>query len=465
MSTPPLALTNLVDINVTVAPALPVAAGFNQGLFVGPSTVIPSYGAGARIQQFSSTTAMLDAGFTDSDPEYIAAQIYFSQNVPAQFIWIGRQDLTAIKTATIASGEAGTGYVVGDKVTVVQSGGSYGVLTVLTIGGSGAVETLGTTVGNQGTGYTVANGLATTGGTGTGLEVDITAVGESLLQASQACRAASNSWYGLAVNNPVDADNLALSEWADPLWTSTRYYPWSNDVAIINGTADNLALQLQTLELRVLGTYSTTQSGVYPNNIYAAAAVMGVEMGLNTGLAGSFFSTAAKQLVGIAPEPLTQTEYTNIVAAGFNAYCNFQPYQFYEPGFMSNGAPNYLWLQLAVLVANIQIDVLDVIDSNPVVPQTNAGEQLLLQAVNQACANSASIGFLAAGTWTGAPVLPQYGGPSNGSALPLGYVAVAPPYSQVSQANIDAGKAAPIYCCVTSAGAVQSLVIGVYAEL
>ena len=94
MSTPPLALSNLVDISVTIAPALPVAAGFNQGLFVGSSTVIPSYGPNARVQQFSSTTAMLDAGFTSSDPEYIAAQIYFSQSPQPEFVWIGRQDLT-----------------------------------------------------------------------------------------------------------------------------------------------------------------------------------------------------------------------------------------------------------------------------------------------------------------------------------------------------------------------------------
>jgi Protein of unknown function (DUF3383) len=533
-TTPPLALTNLVDISVTVAPTLPIAAGFNQGLFIGSSTVIPSYGANARLRQYSSTTAMLTDGFTASDPEYLAMQIYFSQNPPPQFGWVGRQDLTAIQTAvpagrkvtdgaitalsttftsatanfisgdvgsqiivagagvggvdlvtTIASytnpttvdltvdasttvtgaatwvGAYGSGYKANDVITVVQSGASYGQLTVLTVGADGQVLTLGTTVGNQGTGYTVANGLSVTGGSGTGLEVDITAVGETLLQASQACRAASNGWYGLAVNAPADADNLALAAWATPLWQTTRYYPWSDTAAIVAGTTGNLALEMQAAKYKVLGTYATTQSGLYPNNVYAAAAVMGVEMGLNTGLAGSFFSTAAKQLVGIAPEPLTQTQYTNLVNAGFNAYCNFQPYQFYEPGFMSDGSPSYLWLQLAVLVANLQIDILDVIASNPVVQQTNAGEHLLLQGANQACANSASIGFIAPGIWNGAPVL----GLATGDPLNLGYLAQAPPYSTISQADIDAGKAAPIYIAITSAGAVQSIVIGVYTQL
>ena len=44
------------------------------------------------------------------------------------------------------------------------------------------------TVGQQGTGYSVATGLSTTGGSGTGLQVDITAIGESALQAAMACR-------------------------------------------------------------------------------------------------------------------------------------------------------------------------------------------------------------------------------------------------------------------------------------
>ncbi len=369
--------------------------------------------------------------------------------------------VTTVANATAYIGNYGVNYKVGDLVTVVQPGASYGVLTVLTVGSSGQVLTLGTAIGNQGTSYSVANNLSVTGGSGTGLEVDVTAIGETLLQAVQACRVASSAWYGVAVNAPVDADNLALSAWADPLWQTTRYYPWSSDAGIPAATANNLALQLQTLKYRVLGIYATTQGGLYPNNAYVAAAVMGVEMGLNTGLAGSFFSTAAKQLVGIATEPLTQTEYTNIVAAGFNAYCNLQPFSFYEPGFMSSGDPSYLWLQLAVLVANLQIDILDVIASNPVVQQTNAGQQLLLQAANQACANSASIGFLAGGVWNGAPVLNL----STGDPLPLGYLNQSPPYAKVSAANIAAGKAAPIYCTVTSAGAVQSITIGVYTQL
>ena len=402
MATPPLSLSNIVDISVTVSPAAAVAPTFNQGLFIGPSTVIPTYGSGTlRLRQYATPQAMLTDGFTTNEPEYIAAQIYFSQTPAPQFIWIGRQNGTALQTITINT--AGTGWAVGDKFTVTQGGASYGTGTIVAETG-GVPSSIAVVSGSQGTGYAVASDLATVAvspSTGTGLFVNITVIGETLLQAATACRAASTVWYGLAVNNPADADNLALAEWADPLWQTTRYYLWSNDTAIPNAGASNLALQLQGLELRVLGLYSTTQSGVYPNNIYAAAGLMGVEMGLNTGLPGSFFTSAHKQIAGIAPEPLTQTQFTTIKTQGFNVYCNMAPYNVFEPAIMSNGDQAYLWLNLAMLVTNMQYYVMNVLSSMPAVPQTNSGEQLLLQAVNNACDVAVAIGFLAGGNWEG----------------------------------------------------------------
>ena len=692
MAVSPLSLSDLVDISVTVAPAAATASSFNQGLFIGPSTVIPSYGANPRLRQYTSTTSMLSDGFTTSSPEYIAAQIYFSQNTAAQYMWIGRQDLTAIQTAvpngrtvmdgvmsttanaaylvsvtaaftsadvgkaitvtgagsagvdlnttissvisgfvavlavacttsvtsatvaigravangamssttnptyltsatiafvagdvgstvivagagtagadlvttvasvtsgtvavlalpclttvstahvilgrsttngvmstttaatflasataafvsgdigsairvvgagvagadlvtTVASingsaiavltaaattsiastqaslGAVGVGFKVNDVVTVVQSGASYGMLSVLTVGTSGQVLTLGPVISGQGTGYSVATGLTATGGSGSGLTVNITAVGETLLEAAEACRIANSTWYGLTVNAPTDADNLALAEWADPLWQTTRYYPYTASAAVLNGTAANLFLQLQALSLRVFPIYATTQNGLYPNNVYAAVAVMGVEMGLNTGLAGSFFSTAYKQLVGIAPEPLSQTQYANITGSTGskfygNVYADFGPFEFLQPSFMSNGAPSYLWLFTAMLVANMQYNILNAQAAANVIPQTNPGQQVLLSAVDTACATIASIGFIAGGVWSGSTVLSL----SAGQAVPDGYLNQSQAYAKQSTANRAAGEAMPIYSAIITAGAVQSLLIGVTVQ-
>ena len=193
---------------------------------------------------------------------------------------------------------------------------------------------------------------------------------------------------------------------------------------------------------------------------------MGVEMGLNTGLAGSFFTVAHKTLAGIAPEPLTQSQYNTILSSGFNVYGNFSgTYQLEEPGFMSNGAPSYLWLNLAMLVAQLQNQEMAVLQDNPAVPQTNAGEHLLIQAANAACATLAGIGFLAGSTWEGASVNLTGLSVENGQAIPSGYLNLAQPYSQQSPSDRAAGKAMPIYTFITTAGAVQSLLVAVYTQL
>lgn len=105
-------LSLIVDVNISIAGVGASPPAFNQGLIIGTSAVIPTVGVNSRLQQFTSTAAMLTAGFSSSSAEYIAAQIYFSQNpgAPPLYLWIGRQNLTAIASAIPHSGNLGTGY-------------------------------------------------------------------------------------------------------------------------------------------------------------------------------------------------------------------------------------------------------------------------------------------------------------------------------------------------------------------
>lgn len=77
-----------------------------------------------------------------------------------------------------ANATGGTGYVVGDVLTVVQGGASGGTVTVSAVS-AGAVTGIAQQPVSIGTGYSVANGLATTGGSGSGALVDVTAVQSS----------------------------------------------------------------------------------------------------------------------------------------------------------------------------------------------------------------------------------------------------------------------------------------------
>ena len=540
MSTLPLSLSDIIEVNVSVAQPAIAPFAFNEGLMIGPSSVIPSYGPNSRIRQYTDTDEMLTDGFTDTDPEYLAAVLYESQPSNPGDFWIGRQDGTAIATAvpsgrtvldaamsssvnptyldsataafvsgdigaavrvvgagaagadlvtTIASitsgteavltdpaattvtaaqasiGAVGSGYAVNDLV-YPSTGGTNAVLRVSSAGESGVVTGLATIVGSQGTGFSVEAGLATTtNGSGTGLEVDVTAVGETPLQAVQACQLLNQNqqWYGVMVCGATDADHLAIGAYVTANWQQLAYFGNTVDPDVANGVAGNVALQAKTLLYKIFLSYSTTQGGLYPNNIYAAAAILGEYAGLNTGLSGSAFTMALKQIVGIAEELITQNQYNNLLNARCNAIVQFGPYtnELYN-GILSSGDYFDQILFRAMLVNRIQIDLMNLLTSVPKIPQTNAGEQLLIGQVDQACQSMVDIGYIAPGVWTGAPIL---NGIVTGQTLPTGFLNQAQPYSAQSSGDRAARKAMPIYCAIIEAGAVHSVQVNVNVQI
>jgi hypothetical protein len=130
--------------------------------------------------------------FTPSDIFQGPADVYFDLQAPVSAVpptTVGTHTIAldglgqptgtfsygAISAATLGGG--GSGYAVGDILTVVQSGGSNGLIRVLTISG-GAVLTF--RILHGGSGYSTGTGLATTGGTGAGCTIDITTISPGL---------------------------------------------------------------------------------------------------------------------------------------------------------------------------------------------------------------------------------------------------------------------------------------------
>jgi hypothetical protein len=92
-------LTNIVNVSVQVSPLSVVNSAFNLGLIVGSSTVIS---ATTRVRLYSGTDDMLAGGWLGTEPEYLAAQIYFSQSPRPNKVAIGRWDITGAETAVQA---------------------------------------------------------------------------------------------------------------------------------------------------------------------------------------------------------------------------------------------------------------------------------------------------------------------------------------------------------------------------
>lgn len=460
MSTTPLSLSNIVSISVSVSPQGALSPAFNQGLVIDHSPVIPN---ATRVLQFSSLAGILAAGYTTTSPAYLAAEMVFAQSPAPSYVWLGLQDTTAIQTIVIDA--PGTGYVVGDVLGVIEGSASAGTVRVTSIGSAGAITSVSAL--NLGTGYSAGVGLLTSGGTGTGATVSITAIGETLLQAVTACRAASASWYSVYCCGQSHTDVEAIAPFIEAASPVSTFFYNNFDASVPAATpgAGNCFLTLQAAKYnRSIGIYSSTQNGNAPNNIYAGAALMGVATGLSTGLPGSYYTLMFKQLKNIIPEPLTQTQFANCLASNANVYVaqGFNAaFEIFQPGVMASGQFFDQTYNRDLLVSNLQFEIMDELIGVPEVPQTNAGQQRLLQAANAALQNSAAIGYISPGTWTGAQILSI--GP--GSPLPSGYLAQSAGYVTQAPSARQARQAMPILIALIEAGAIQSVAISVAIQL
>jgi hypothetical protein len=88
-------LSDIVDVTVQVSPLSSVNSGFDIGLIVGTSTHIST---SERVKEYSGTDDMTSDGWTGDEPEYKAAQIFFSQKPRPNKVVIGRWDNSGSET-------------------------------------------------------------------------------------------------------------------------------------------------------------------------------------------------------------------------------------------------------------------------------------------------------------------------------------------------------------------------------
>jgi hypothetical protein len=443
-----LSLNPVVDVVVQVSPLSAPRRAFDTGLIIGPNTIIP---AADRLVLYEDTNAMLSAGFTKSDPEYKAALLYFGQSPTPRKLMVGMRLSQSI--LTIAIGAGGTGYKVGDILTI--TGGTGGTARVKTIGTDGIVTAV--TLVSGGTGYTVSTGKATTVAPagGTGCTINIVTVGmESCSSAVTACRMKNTEWYAVSCLGATKADILEVAAYVETAApTSVQFYTTADADVPTNGDG-NIKAALKALGYsKTIGQYSTTP--------YAIVSIMGYAMRNNTGLANSCYTLKFKKEPGVVVESLDATQVLNIENNNGNLYINRgYYYDMFEQGVMANGQFFDEIINLDMLANRIQLNIMDKLYKAPKIAQTEQGVTQLISACNEACDRSVTQGFLAPGKWTGQPVLNL----NTGDTLQSGYLVQAEAINDQDEADREARKSPPIYVSIKEAGAMHSATIGVYVS-
>jgi hypothetical protein len=94
-----LNLNNLVKVNVYLSPIAAARKGFNLGLIIGASSIIPT---SERVRIYTETKGMLEDGFKATDPEYKAALLYFGRTPAPSRLAVGvkAEGETAVQALT-----------------------------------------------------------------------------------------------------------------------------------------------------------------------------------------------------------------------------------------------------------------------------------------------------------------------------------------------------------------------------
>lgn len=365
MSTLPL--DDIVNVSINIGASTTIRTNFNVALIVGNSSIIKPE---ERVKTYSKISEMISDGWKGNEPEFLAAQIYFSQ-VP--------------KPIKVAIG-------LWDKKS-----------------------------------------------------------GETAVQAISACRICNSEWYTGYVCELSKDETIEVAKFIESASPSSTFAYSTSDSEVQENKKGNLVEQLKELSLRrTIGQYSTINHSII--------AAIGFAMGANTQTANSAYTLKFKEEIGIKPEALSSTQKTSLKMNNCNVYVNRgSVYNLFEDGVMADGTPFDEILNSDILTNNIQLSVINALQSNSKISQTDPGMDNLLNYITAPLEKARSIGFIAPGVWKGQPILSV----KKGDVLPRGYLVLSDSIDSQSQADREARKSPPIYVLAKLAGSLEGISISV----
>lgn len=484
-----LQLEDIAKVVVNVSHLSTVRASFNLGLIVGSANIIPP---GERVRVYLDTTAMIGDGFSSTDPEFRAAQLYFSQSPKPSKVAIGRWDKTGAENvveAVAACREANNDWYTcivtqatkADILAVsayIESALPYSTYfyntadsDVLLVSSGNVMQTLKGINTHRSLGQYSTNSASTTGYLtgGAGASTDITldtattfkiAVDGDTMPKIVTISVTGNNTGDKIANACQTAIQSLGGAYAKVTFTfSIDHYVITSGllgsnskVRITPGDTNDLSVDLKINTLN-----ATTIDGI-TTFADVVSAIDGYAMGSNTGLANSVRSLAYKTEIGVTTEPITSAQVSMIKSQNGNVYVNKgATYNLFMQGTMADGTGFDEVLNLDMLSNNIQTAVLDVLIADNHVPQTEEGVTMLIEAITGACEDAVTKGFIAQGIWNAPTILNL----KKGSMLSKGYLIQADKISSQSQTDRESRISPPIYVAIKLAGFIEHVVVNV----
>lgn len=488
-----LPVSRLINVEVDISPAAVPFANFDLLMIVGASDVID------QVERFRSYNDLMSVAddFGTTAPEYLAAQLFFSQMPQPAEVMIGRW----IKTATAARlycGPLTAAQMAMSNWTSITAGSfKIGVngaaaVNIPALNFSGASNLNGVasiiqtalntafpaspgpqvtctwdgakfvfkTLGTNGTGATATLSYLTAG---TSNDISIQLQGTAALAQGNVTGAAAetpvqavialdeSTWfYGLmfAVSPTLaDGDRIAVASYIEGAGTPHVYGITSNDPVALtptDTTSIGAVLKAQHME-RSFVLWSSS-------NPYAVAGWFGVAFTVNFNASNSTITMMWKQIIGIAAEYLSSAQADALNANNYNYFAEFNVgAAIIVNGIMCGGFYfDEIW-GTDWLANQIQIDLFNLLYQSPKVPQTNPGIHMLVNTADGGLSQGVINGLIAPGVWNA----PGFGTLQYGNYLANGWYTFANSVDTQDQADREARIAPLIQIAVKLAGAVH----------
>lgn len=479
-----LSVSDVVNVQVVMSPKAAAMRNFGSLLILGASNAIDT---NERLRLYTSLDAIA-TDFGTTAPEYLAADLYFSQTPQPAVCYIGKwaqaatsgilhggilttaQQALANFTAIINGGMKITIDGTQKSLTALNFSGAAnlnGVASIVTtaLAGAGTVTWNATygrfevTSATTGATSTVSQATAPTSGTDVsgllGLATGSAVAGiaaESMLSAVTTLANMSNDWYGLnvAASGIQDSDRLAVAGFIEGASVSRIYGITTQNTAVLDPTqTTDIASQLKALNYkRTFVQYSSSSP-------HAAASLFGRAFTVDFNGSNTTITLKFKQEPGVAAENLTETQAAALKSKNCNVLVQYNNQTaIVQEGVMVNGyffdeVHGTDWLQNDVQTAIYNL----LYTSTTKIPQTDAGVNMILATIESCLDQAVNNGLVAPGVWSAA----GFGALAQGQTLSKGYYVYAPPVSSQAQADREARKAPVIQCAIKLAGAVHSV--------
>lgn len=291
---------------------------------------------GNLVDFFTSSDALLTAGFSTSDPAYKMAKLLFDGLFAPEQVIVGKRDVdlftltptvqdSATYVITIKNGSQKKDFkFVADETATAQeivvglteminADATYS--TFFTVSNDGAVMTFAPVAGKfaslSSQGFTSATTYENS------ILEDITAIAEF-----------ENSWFWLVSDSHADQDIIDLAGYAEE--HDKVYFFSTSSPGVINKAPDNILERLGDMG------YNNTSMALWMTNadtVFPEAAVVGSICSAQPGTT----TLHGKTLVGVEIEKLSQTAENFIVQQNGNIYRKEHGVLFYRDGYMVSG--------------------------------------------------------------------------------------------------------------------------------